>query len=623
MDRITAARRSSASAFLIAGLLAARVASAAFDPEFDPHKAKLTLEADRTSYAPGAEGRLTAVIAIEPGWHVNGHTPTFDYLIPTNLELALPAEWLAAEVTYPPAEMQKFSFEPEPLAVYTGTVTASVVFHVPPGFSATQAPIHATLSYQSCNQKQCLPPTTAEAGLDLAIGVEGKATDAAARLAAGTGTANPAAGGTGTTNPAVGGGGVSNPAAPPAGQRGLLGILALALLGGLILNAMPCVLPVLSIKVFGLVRSAGEGTGGVSRAMLATALGILVSFWALALAAIGARAAGSAVGWGVQFQQPGFVAFLASVVVLFSLNLWGVFEIPLPGRLAAIGGAPGREGTAGHFLSGLFASLMATPCSAPFLGTALGFALSQKAPTVLATFTAVGIGMASPYLALAAAPGLARFLPRPGAWMETLKGTMGFLLAASAVWLFYVLSSQVSPQRLALVQLALLGLALVVWLGSRGRYGLLRPAAAVVLAAAVAGTVWLAGSEGRAAVHTGEPVQTLIAWVPFDRAKAEELAAQGKPVFVDVTADWCFTCKVNERLVLETPEVAGAIKDQGVIAMKADWTNQNKEIAGFLAEHGRYGIPFYMVYRAGGERHVLSELLTKEAVLTALRGARG
>ncbi|HEV7668798.1 MAG TPA: thioredoxin family protein [Thermoanaerobaculia bacterium] len=581
--------------------------AAAQSDSFDPHKAKLVLEADRTSYAPGGTARLAASITVESGWHVNSDKPTLEYLIPTQLKLTLPDGWAAAEITYPAAKMKKFAFQDEPLSVFDGTVVAKVRFVVPAVSATGTKPIKAVLSYQSCNDRQCLPPTTAEALLDLAVGKEGELTAAAPKL-------DPS-GAPGAT-----------PAAQAAGSaRGLLGVLALAFVGGLILNAMPCVLPILSLKIFGLVQSATGGRREITRGMLATAAGMLVSFWALGLAAIAARSAGAAVGWGVQFQQPGFVAFLAAIVVLFSLNLWGVFEIPLPARLARIGGGEGREGTAGHFVSGLFATLMATPCSAPFLGSALGFALAQSAGTIVATFTAVGLGMALPYLMVAAVPSLARFLPKPGVWMETLKGTMGFLLAASAVWLFFVLSSQVSPQVLALVQLALLGLALIAWLGSRGRYGQLRPIATLALVAAVAGTVWLATSSGPAGatVRTGDPAQKLIAWVPFDRAQAETLAQGGQAVFVDVTADWCFTCKVNERLVLETAEVAGAFKEQGIVAMKADWTNRNDEIGAFLAEHGRYGIPFYVLYRPGAPPHVFSELLTQEAVLAAVRAARG
>jgi suppressor for copper-sensitivity B len=399
----------------------------------------------------------------------------------------------------------------------------------------------------------------------------------------------------------------------------------LALLGGLVLNVMPCVLPVLSLKIFGLVRSAAHGRAEVTRGALATAAGMLASFWALALAAIGARAAGAAVGWGVQFQRPGFVAFLAVVVVLFCLNLWGLFEIHLPGALADLAGAGPREGLAGHFASGLFATLMATPCSAPFLGTAISFALAQTGVVIVAMFTALGLGMALPYLLVAAAPGIARLLPKPGAWMETVRGVMGFLLAASAVWLFYVLSSQVSPEQLAAIQIGLLGVALFTWMQhriSRSKAG--RGVAIAGLVAAVAVTlVVAAGSRGEAnpRLAAAKPAG-LIPWVTFDRAKAESLTAGGQLVFVDVTADWCFTCKVNERLILDTPEVAKAFSEHGVVPMRADWTNQNAEIAAFLKEHGRYGIPFYLLYRPGREPHVFSELPSKDAlVATVLEAA--
>jgi suppressor for copper-sensitivity B len=397
------------------------------------------------------------------------------------------------------------------------------------------------------------------------------------------------------------------------------------MLGGLVLNAMPCVLPVLSLKVFGLVRSAANGRAEVTRGALATAAGMLASFWALALAAIAARAAGSAVGWGVQFQRPGFVAFLAVVVVLFCLNLWGLFEIPLPASLANLAGSGPREGLAGHFVSGLFATLMATPCSAPFLGTAISFALAQTGPVVFAIFTALGLGMALPYLLVAAAPGLAKVFPRPGAWMETVRGVMGFLLAGSAVWLFYVLSSQVSPEQLAAIQLGLLGIALFTWLQhrvARGRGGRGLAVAGMVAAVAVTLVVAAGGTRGDAGSRLAASRSAgLIPWVVFDRAKAESLTAGGQLVFVDVTADWCFTCKVNERLILDTPEVAKAFTENGVVPMRADWTNKSDEIADFLKEHGRYGIPFYILYRPGREPHVFSELPNKDGLVATVREA--
>lgn len=305
---------------------------------------------------------------------------------------------------------------------------------------------------------------------------------------------------------------------------------------------------------------------------------------------------------------------LAVVVVLFCLNLWGLFEIPLPVFVARAAGSGPREGVPGHFVSGLFATLMATPCSAPFLGTALGFALAQPAGVIVAVFTAVGFGMALPYLVLAAAPRLAGLLPRPGAWMETLKIVMGFLLAGAAIWLFYVLSAQVSAERVAFIELALLSLALGVWLRSRlrrptGR----RVAVALAMAAGVTSVVLAWGAEvrpsGAARAVSGDEGGR-ISWIAFDEARARKLAAGGTAVFVDVTADWCFTCKVNEKLALDTPEVAAAFERHGVVTMKADWTNRDDSIAAYLASFGRYGIPFYVLYRPGEEPHLFGELLT-------------
>jgi suppressor for copper-sensitivity B len=375
---------------------------------------------------------------------------------------------------------------------------------------------------------------------------------------------------------------------------------------------------VLSLKVFGLVRAAGRGRRATAAGALATAAGILMSFWLLALAAIAARAAGGAVGWGVQFQEPAFVAGLAVLVTLFALNLWGLFEIPLPARLARWADAGPKEGMAGHLASGLFATLMATPCSAPFLGTAIGFALVQPAAVVVATFTAVGLGMALPYLALALWPHGAELLPKPGAWMATFKHVMGFLMAAAGVWLLYVLAAQVTAERVAFFELALLALALCVWLGTSSRRPTPRRLALAAAAAAAVLAVALVAAAPAPAERLGRETAGLISWTPFDRGEAERLAAGGSPVFVDVTADWCFTCKVNERLVLETPEVAEAFARHGVVAMRADWTNRDDAIARFLADHGRYGIPFYLLYRPGAEPVVFSELLTKEAVLAAL-----
>jgi suppressor for copper-sensitivity B len=585
-------------------------------------KAELELLADRTSYAPGSPARFAARARIERGWHVNSHTPTFEWLIPTTLRLELPEGWPEPRIDYPPHAMKTFAFEDEPLAVYDGEVVILASLIVPESVAQDQVRLAGVLAYQACDDSQCLPPTEARAELTVPIGELGEPVDEALFAA-------PRSGG-------AAGGAVEEEGAAPAGGSdaagsgpGLLAMLLLGALGGLILNAMPCVLPVLSLKVFGLVKSAGQGRGHVVGGSLATAAGIVLSFWALAGAAVAARAAGAAVGWGIQFQNPVFVTFLLVVVVLFCLNLWGLFEIRLPGFVARTAGtAGGAESVAGHLATGLFATLMATPCSAPFLGTALAFALAQPAGTIFAVFTAVGLGMALPYLVLAAAPRTARLLPRPGAWMDTLRKAMGFLLAGAAVWLLYVLGSQVSPERRAWIELAMLGIALLVWLRHRAapgpRVAMVRRGAGVGVALLVLvalGVGWRAG-EVQAAVD-GQQAAGLIAWETFDRARAEALAAEGRLVFVDVTADWCFTCKVNERLVLETEPMAAAFARLEVVAMKADWTNRNDEIAAFLEEHGRYGIPFYLLYRPGADPHVFGELISRDGVIRVLEEAAG
>jgi suppressor for copper-sensitivity B len=581
---------------LLAALTLFALVPAAAQPGPEEHKASFVLQADRTAYDPGAPARVAALVTISGGWHVNSHQPTFEYLIPTELTLRLPPGFAPATVVYPQARMQTFAFADEPLAVYDGDVVIEARLTVPKSAAPGNYPLQAALRYQACDDTQCLPPVTAAAKLTLEVGSGGKA--------------NAAFG----ADPSSGAGRAA--AKAPAN---LAVMLLLALAGGLILNAMPCVLPVLSLKVFGLVQSAAGGHRAVASGALATSLGILASFLALAAAAIGARSAGAAVGWGIQFQRPGFVAFLAVVVVLFCLNLWGLFEIHLPVRLAQLGGKGPREGLVGHFASGLFATLMATPCSAPFLGTAVGFALAQEAPVIAAMFAAIGVGMALPYLAIAAAPGVARLLPRPGEWMETLRGAMGFLLAGSAVWLFFVLAGQVSAEQVAVVQLGLLLLALFTWLKARvGAGRLLRGVAAFGMVAAVAGTLYAAASGRGLAAKEMEKSAGLIPWVPWDRAESAALVASGTKVFVDVTADWCFTCKINERVILDTPEVAAAFAKHGVVPMKADWTNRNDEIARFLAEHGKYGVPFYLLHRPGREPHVFSELPSKTALIEAV-----
>jgi suppressor for copper-sensitivity B len=402
----------------------------------------------------------------------------------------------------------------------------------------------------------------------------------------------------------------------PAPAEMLL-MMAVAILGGFILNFMPCVLPVLSIKLLALIGEAGHGRQRLRASFLATAAGILASFLAMAAALVAAKSAGLSIGWGVQFQEPVFLAALAALVTLFACNLMGWFEIQLPwwlaGRLQG-----GGASLAGSFISGAFATLLATPCSAPFLGTAVGFALAGGPADILLIFACLGIGLALPYLVVAAVPTLARFLPRPGRWMETLRRVLGLLLAGTAVWLVWVLSEQAGL--IAAGAVAALGLAAALTLALGHRRPRLGRAfatlSAVLLLGMLAPPAFLVRSGAAAALDAG--------WARFDPAGIAPAVAKGQVVFVDVTASWCLTCQVNERLVLDKPDVKASLGGPGVVAMRADWTRPDPAIADFLKRYGRYGIPFNVVYGPGAPDGLpLSEVLTSSAVEAALAKAKG
>ncbi len=391
---------------------------------------------------------------------------------------------------------------------------------------------------------------------------------------------------------------------------GLAITLLTALIGGFILNFMPCVLPVLSIKLLGIVGYGGAERAVTRRAFLATSAGILSSFAVLASGAVALKAAGMTVGWGMQFQEPLFLVFMIVVVTLFAANLWGLFEVVLPWRLAGALGRVDSPGLAGHFLTGALATLLATPCSAPFLGTAVAYALSRGGGEIYAIFLALGSGLALPYLAVAGFPGLATRLPRPGAWMATLRRVLALALGMTAFWLVWVLaSSSGRPVAIGVGALMIASLAALALL----------PRARVAVIGLVAVTFLLPAALGTAVETTTDT--TL--WRPFDRQAIPQLVAEGKTVVVDVTADWCVTCQVNKRVVIADDTVAAKLRAPDVVALKADWTRPDPDIADYLASHGRYGIPFNVVYGPGSpDGIVLPELLTTTAMLQALEIAK-
>lgn len=348
------------------------------------------------------------------------------------------------------------------------------------------------------------------------------------------------------------------------------GILLLAFLGGLILNLMPCVLPVLSLKILSVLSHGGKDhrihRWTVFRNFMASAAGILFSFWVMAGILAAFKSAGHNLGWGIQFQHPAFLIFLIVTLALFAVNMWGLYEIPLPRFIARnIPAEHAHEPTlAGHFLTGAFATLLATPCTAPFLGTAVGFALAGQAADIFIVFTFLGLGLAFPYIILSLSPRIFKYMPKPGRWMLAFKKMMALALALTAVWLASVLLTVTTQPTL----------------------------------------------------DTG--------WTKFNEALIKPAVDEGQTVIVDITADWCLTCKANKRLVLDQKDVADALFGPNILRLQADWTQRDDSIAAYMRKYGRYGVPFNIVYGPGAPNGIiLSELLSRDEVMNALTEAAG
>ncbi len=406
----------------------------------------------------------------------------------------------------------------------------------------------------------------------------------------------------------------SGPLPPAAKELTVLAAVSLAFVGGIILNLMPCVFPVLFLKGLSLVQSSNEDRGRIRRHGLVYTLGILVSFWIIVGALLALRAGGSEAGWGFQLQSPTFLAILASGIFFFALSLAGLFDIGL--SLTSVGGELAqKQGYTGSFFTGVLATVVATPCTAPFMGAAIGFALAQSGWITFAIFTSLALGLAAPYLLLSLQPAWTRLLPRPGAWMETFKQITAIIFFATVIWLTYVYGSlfgSVSAAgqgvyRVALLLACFLLLAIAGWI--LGRW----PARwTSSIAALIVGILALA-------VPIYQPKQTTLTWQPFSEQTLAQARSEGNPVFIDFTAAWCLSCQVNERLVLRSADVQREFSRNKVTLIKADWTQYDAAITKQLASIGRSGVPTYVIYPAGkGSADVLPELLTKDIVLAAL-----
>lgn len=404
--------------------------------------------------------------------------------------------------------------------------------------------------------------------------------------------------------------------------------LAFAFIGGMILNLMPCVLPVLSLKVLGFVKQGGTNVRHARVHSLLYSAGIIVSFWIMALALMLIRAGGQHAGWGYQLQSPGFVIFLTALFFVLALSLFGIFEIGTSFTSLAVRTRQ-SSGPASSFLSGVLAAVVATPCTAPFMGPALGFALAQPPGISLAVFTALGAGMAGPYVLLSWIPAVYRFVPKPGAWLETFQQAMAFLLMATVVWLLWVLGVQTGSDGVMITVAGLWLIGAGAWILGRWTAPVRSPAAracARLVAAgfAAAGLLLpvqfvrtMAGPRS-GKYEPGEPNRS--EWIPYSKSILNKLRAEGRPVFLDFTAAWCLTCRVNEHIALETSEVMQKFKELNVALIKADWTSRDENINKALAEYGRTSIPLYVLYGRDPAKppKILPEILTPGIVLKAL-----
>ncbi len=396
----------------------------------------------------------------------------------------------------------------------------------------------------------------------------------------------------------------------PAMPGGLLWVLATALLGGLILNLMPCVFPVLAIKVLGFASQHGQSRSAQRAQGLAYTAGVVVSFLALGSLLLALRAGGEQLGWGFQLQTPGVVAALALLFTLIALNLAGWLNVGsvLPQRLATL---QLRHPVAEAFLSGVLAVAVASPCTAPFMGASLGYAITLPGAQALALFAALGLGLALPYLLASWVPAVARWLPKPGTWMDTLRQFLAFPMAATVVWLVWVLGHLSGVDGAASLLLLILGVCMLVWsLGLRGRSRLAFATISIAICAVFMGATAQYGLNSEPPVAATAAAPGATDWQPWAPERVQATLAQGQPVFVDFTAAWCITCQVNKKTTLSHADVQADFAAKRVTLLRADWTRRDPAITQALQALGRSGVPVYVLYAPGKAPAVLSEILT-------------
>lgn len=565
----------------------------------------------------GKEFEVELNAKINYGWHINSIKPNDEFLIPTTVS-SLNDNFTVEETTFPPAKEFKLPFSDKPASVYDGEIKIEAKIKSNKTMASGIYEVPIELAYQACNDKTCLPPDAVTKTITVEIvngstsvntpvfpEEEKKNIDTAANSS----IQKPDKSTIETTDATI----------------SILAAIVFAFFGGMILNLMPCVLPVLSLKILGIVEQAGEAPKEKLKHGLIFTLGVLVSFWILAGLLLILRAGGEQLGWGFQLQSPGFVIVLSIFLFLFGLSMFGLFEIGV--GLTAVGqNTKSKSAYMGSFTSGVLATVVATPCTAPFMGSALGFALSQPAYVSLIVFTFLGLGMAAPYLVLTTTPKLLKVIPKPGAWMESMKQFMGFLLMATVLWLLWVLSLQTDAEGVIILLGSLIIISISGWI--YGRWGNIaketkvRRTAQVIAALILLGALFfsLKNIEAKTTGTTGIYKQGTIEWQQFSPELVAKLRAKDKPVFIDFTAAWCLSCQVNEKVAFGSEEVQKAFNKKSITTLKADWTNKDETITKALAEFGRNSVPFYVLYIPNKpEPMVFPEILTPGIVLDKLK----
>ncbi len=404
---------------------------------------------------------------------------------------------------------------------------------------------------------------------------------------------------------------IKAPPTPP--PHSFIVLVLVAILGGLVLNLMPCVLPVLSLKALAIAKKSGRERKSIAAQALAYTAGVLMSFAIIAGVLISLQMAGESIGWGFQMQSPPFVGFLTILLFLVGLNLAGMFELPVLFG-SALADTP-QHGLRGSFATGVLATAVATPCTAPFMATAVGATLTLPPVLSMLVFLSIGLGLALPFLLIAIFPKLVSYLPRPGAWMETFKQLMAFPMFASVIWLVWVLTQQTGAAGLLIVLITMLALSFIIWLKERcsDRSPFCRIAILLLLLAVLVNGISALSRVGMAIPSHDEEMK-------FSEAKLSDLRATGTPVFVDATAAWCLTCQVNARTSINTEKSRAAFEETGTRLLIADWTNRDAEITSFLKKFGYNGVPLYVYFPPSGEPVVLPQLLSESLVISTLKG---